>query len=120
MTISDAVRRVTPRERPTGREEEPGEDVEKTAPGWSAGQLRGHLGDDALAVLMQGADWPQTARRLVGSEQDGVDLGVILPQMVRMTAGVHRAVTVNAGSICWPPVCRTSARATAPRPSTRT
>ncbi|MFF4424732.1 hypothetical protein ACFY04_28830 [Streptomyces sp. NPDC001549] len=43
-------------------------------PGWSAEQLRGHLGDDVLAVLMQGADWPQLACRLVGLQQAGVDL----------------------------------------------
>lgn len=30
-------------------------------PGWSAAQLRGHLGDDVLAVLMQGADLPLMA-----------------------------------------------------------
>ncbi|UUY52512.1 hypothetical protein NRK68_35230 (plasmid) [Streptomyces yangpuensis] len=65
------------------------------APGWSAGQLRGRLGDDVLAVLMQDADWPQMARRLVGLQQAGVDLGVFLPQMGRMTAGVHQAVTAN-------------------------
>ncbi|MFD6969299.1 hypothetical protein [Streptomyces sp. NPDC059979] len=65
MAISDAVRRAT-QKRLTGREEELGEDAEKMVPGWSAGQLRGHLGDDVLAVLMQGADWPQRARQLVG------------------------------------------------------
>lgn len=48
---------------------------------------------------MQGADWPQTARRLVGLQQVGVDLGVFLPQMGRMTAGVHQAVTANAARI---------------------
>ncbi|MER6251923.1 hypothetical protein ABT224_11200 [Streptomyces sp. NPDC001584] len=95
MTITDAVRRAT-QKRLTGREEELGEDAEKMAPGWSADQLRGHLGDDILAVLMQGADWPQMARQLVGLQQAGVDLGVFLPQMGRMTAGVHQAVVANA------------------------
>ncbi|MFF7300593.1 hypothetical protein [Streptomyces sp. NPDC008265] len=66
------------------------------APGWSADQLRGHLGDDILAVLMQGTDWPQLARQLVGLQQAGVDLGTLLPQMGRMTAGVHQAVVANA------------------------
>ncbi|MFE6840454.1 hypothetical protein ACFVFI_37245, partial [Streptomyces sp. NPDC057705] len=75
MTISDAVRRATQR-RLTGREEELGEDAEKTAPGRSADQLRGHLGDDILAVLMQGADWPQMACQLVGLQQAGIDLGM--------------------------------------------
>ncbi|MFI1652470.1 hypothetical protein ACH4XT_36835 [Streptomyces avidinii] len=56
MTISDAVRRATP-ERHTGTEEELGEYAEKMAPGRSADQLRGVLGDDVLAMLMQGADW---------------------------------------------------------------
>ncbi|MFF4427291.1 hypothetical protein ACFY04_42335 [Streptomyces sp. NPDC001549] len=37
-------------------EEELGEDAEKTAPGRSADQLRGHLGADILAALMQRAD----------------------------------------------------------------
>ncbi|MFF3089983.1 hypothetical protein ACFVRB_33845 [Streptomyces nojiriensis] len=69
------------------------------APGWSADQLRGVLGDDILAVLMQGADWPQMARQLVGLQQAGVDLGVFLPQMGRMTAGVHQAVTANTARI---------------------
>ncbi|MFJ8563227.1 hypothetical protein [Streptomyces sp. NPDC093514] len=80
---------------PAGREEL-GEDAEKMAPGWSADQLRGHLGDDVLAVLMQGADWPQLARQLVGLQQAGVDLGTFLPQMGRMTAAVHQAVVANA------------------------
>ncbi|MFJ3520786.1 hypothetical protein [Streptomyces sp. NPDC090131] len=98
MTISDAVRRAT-QKRLTGTEEELGEDAEAMAPGWSADQLRGHLGDDILAVLMQGADWPQMARQLVGLQQAGVDLGVFLPQMGRMTAGVHQAVTANTARI---------------------
>ncbi|MET9694692.1 hypothetical protein ABZY81_40915 [Streptomyces sp. NPDC006514] len=98
MTISDAVRRAT-QKRITGREEELGEDAEKMAPGWSADQLRGHLGDDILAVLMQSADWPTMARQLVGLQQAGVDLGTFLPQMGRMTAGVHQAVTANAARI---------------------
>ncbi|WP_328965524.1 hypothetical protein [Streptomyces virginiae] len=46
------------------------------APSWSADQLRRHLGDDVLAVLMQDADWPQMARQLVGLQRAGVDLGV--------------------------------------------
>ncbi|MFD3547814.1 hypothetical protein ACFWUW_19800 [Streptomyces sp. NPDC058655] len=66
------------------------------APGWSADQLRGVLGDDILAELMAGADWPQLARQLVGLQQAGVDLGTFLPQMGRMTAGVHQAVVANA------------------------
>ncbi|MER6319278.1 hypothetical protein ABT237_36820 [Streptomyces sp. NPDC001581] len=74
---STAVRRAAQR-RLTGREEELGEDAEKMAPGWSAGQLRGHLGDDILAVLMQGADWPRMARQLVGLQQAGVGLAVFL------------------------------------------
>ncbi|MFB6578547.1 hypothetical protein ACFCYC_14150 [Streptomyces sp. NPDC056402] len=69
------------------------------APGWSADQLRGVIGDDVLAVLMQDTDWPQMARQLVGLQQAGVDLGVFLPQMGRMTAGVHQAVTANAARI---------------------
>ncbi|WP_405827003.1 hypothetical protein [Streptomyces sp. NBC_00105] len=106
MTISDAVRRATPK-RLTGKEEELGEDAEKTAPGWSADQLRGHLGDDILAVLLQGVDWPQLARRLA-------DLRVFLPQMGRMTAGVHQAVTANTarikaeGTDRWADLLRTS------------
>ncbi|MDX3535456.1 hypothetical protein PV721_13960 [Streptomyces sp. MB09-01] len=90
MTISDAVRRAA-QKRLTGKEEELGEDAEKMAPGWSADKLRGHLGDDILAVLMQGAAWPQLARR--------VDLGVFLPQMGRMTAAVRQAVTANTARI---------------------
>ncbi|MCY0955295.1 hypothetical protein [Streptomyces sp. H27-S2] len=65
------------------------------APGWSAGQLRGVLGDDVLAELMAGADWPVMARQLVGLQQAGVDLGTFLPQLGRMTAGVHQAVVAN-------------------------
>ncbi|MGW4510116.1 hypothetical protein ACWENO_36310 [Streptomyces sp. NPDC004436] len=98
LAISDAVRRAA-QKRLTGREEELGEDAEKMAPGWSADQLRGHLGDDVLAVLIQDTDWPQMARQLVGLQQAGVDLGVFLPQMGRMTAGVHQAVTANAARI---------------------
>ncbi|MFB7900632.1 hypothetical protein ACFC1B_30500, partial [Streptomyces xiamenensis] len=98
LAISDAVRRAA-QKRLTGREEELGEDAEKMAPGWSADQLRGHLGDDILAVLMQDTDWPQMARQLVGLQQAGVDLGVFLPQMGRMTAGVHQAVTANNARI---------------------
>ncbi|WP_331720976.1 hypothetical protein [Streptomyces virginiae] len=45
---------------------------------------------------MQGADWPQLARRLVGLQQAGVDLAIFLPRMGRMTAGVHQAVVANA------------------------
>ncbi|WP_392892380.1 hypothetical protein [Streptomyces sp. LN699] len=56
----------------------------------------GVLGDDILAELMQGADWPVMARRLVGLQQAGVDLGTFLPQMGRMTAAVHQAVVANA------------------------
>ncbi|MEY2233121.1 hypothetical protein [Streptomyces sp. BF23-19] len=113
MTISDAVRRAT-QKRLTGREEELGEDVEKMAPSWSADQLRGHLGDDVLAVLVRGADRPQMARRLVGLQQAGVDLGVFLPQMGRMTAEVHQAVTANTvrikaeGTDRWADLLRTS------------
>ncbi|WP_426773639.1 hypothetical protein, partial [Pseudomonas aeruginosa] len=80
MTINDAIRRAT-QKRLTGKEEELSEDAEKMAPGWSADQLRGVLGDDILAELMQGADWPQLARQLVGLQQAGVDLGTLLPQM---------------------------------------
>ncbi|MFB7784081.1 hypothetical protein ACFC1D_15405 [Streptomyces vinaceus] len=95
MTITDAVRRAT-QKRITGREEELSEDAEKMAPGWSADQLRGVLGDDILAALMEGADWPVMARQLVGLHQAGVDLGTFLPQMGRMTAAVHQAVVANA------------------------
>ncbi|MFI1155077.1 hypothetical protein [Streptomyces sp. NPDC020817] len=95
LTITDAVRRAV-QKRLTGREEELGEDAEKMAPGWSAGQLRGVLGDDILAALMEGADWPVMARQLVGLHQAGVDLGTFLPQMGRMTAAVHQAVVANA------------------------
>ncbi|MFD5880085.1 hypothetical protein ACFWHN_15445, partial [Streptomyces yangpuensis] len=98
LAISDAVRRAA-QKRLTGREEELGEDAGKMAPGWSADQLRGHLGDDILAVLMQDTDWPRMACQLVGLQQAGVDLGVFLPQMGRMTAGVHQAVTANAARI---------------------
>ncbi|MGW0395967.1 hypothetical protein ACWDYJ_34935 [Streptomyces sp. NPDC003042] len=94
MTITDAVRRAT-QKRLTGKEEELSEDAEKMAPGWSADQLRGVLGDDILAELMAGADWPVMARQLVGLQQAGVDLGVFLPQLGRMTAGVHQAVAAN-------------------------
>ncbi|GGS29794.1 hypothetical protein Snoj_26340 [Streptomyces nojiriensis] len=48
-------------------------------PSWSADQLRGHLGDDILAELMQGADWPQSACQLA-LQQAGVDLSVFLPR----------------------------------------
>lgn len=48
---------------------------------------------------MQGADWPRMARRLVGLQQAGVDLGTFLPQMGRMTVGVHQAVTANTARI---------------------
>ncbi|MFJ3861401.1 hypothetical protein ACIPRL_34890 [Streptomyces sp. NPDC090085] len=44
MTINDAIRRAT-QKRFTGREEELGEDAERMAPGWSADQLRGVIGD---------------------------------------------------------------------------
>lgn len=79
----------------SGKEEELSEDAEKMAPGWSADQLRDVLGDDILAELMAGADWPQLARQLVGLQQAGVDLRTFLPQMGRMTAAVHQAVTAN-------------------------
>ncbi|MFD3940973.1 hypothetical protein ACFWSF_39810 [Streptomyces sp. NPDC058611] len=92
---TDAVRRAT-QKRLTGKEEELGEDAEKMAPGWSADQLRGVIGDDILAELMAGADWPVMARQLVGLQQAGVDLGTFLPQLGRMTAGVHQAVMANA------------------------
>ncbi|MEV6575638.1 hypothetical protein [Streptomyces sp. NPDC051577] len=95
MTITDAVRRAT-QKRITGKEEELGEDAEQMAPGWSADQLRGVLGDDILAELMQSGDWPVMARQLVGLQQAGVDLGTFLPQMGRMTAAVHQAVVANA------------------------
>ncbi|MFI5867467.1 hypothetical protein [Streptomyces sp. NPDC051546] len=95
MTITDAVRRAT-QKRLTGKEEELGEDAAKMAPGWSADQLRGVLGEDVLAELMRGEDWPVMARQLVGLQQAGVDLGTFLPQMGRMTAGVHQAVVANA------------------------
>ncbi|MGW2681100.1 hypothetical protein [Streptomyces sp. NPDC001436] len=94
MAIADAVRRAT-QKRLTGKEEELSEDAATMAPGWSADQLRGVLGEDVLDELMQGADWPQLARQLVGLQQAGVDLGTFLPQMGRMTAGVHQAVAAN-------------------------
>ncbi|MER7734832.1 hypothetical protein ABTX80_28450 [Streptomyces erythrochromogenes] len=80
--ISDAVRRAA-QKRLTGREEELGEDAEKMVPGWSVDQLRGHLSDDSLAVLMQDADWPQMARQFVGLQQAGVDLSAFLPRESR-------------------------------------
>ncbi|MCX5309210.1 hypothetical protein OG304_38270 [Streptomyces sp. NBC_00160] len=113
LAISDAVRRAA-QKRLTGREEELGEDAGKMAPGWSADRLRGRLGDDVLDVLMQDTDWPRMARRLVGLQQAGVDLGVFLPQMGRMTAGVHQAVTANAarikaeGTDCWADLLKTT------------
>lgn len=94
MAITDAVRCATPKHL-TGEEAELSKDAAKMAPGWSAGQLRGVIGEDILAELMAGADWPQLARQLVGLQQAGVDLGVFLPQMGRMTAGVHQAVAAN-------------------------
>ncbi len=45
LAISDAVRRAA-QKRFTGLEEELGEDAEAMVSGWSAEQLRGHLGDD--------------------------------------------------------------------------
>ncbi|WP_329094717.1 hypothetical protein [Streptomyces sp. NBC_01439] len=72
LTISAAVRRAA-QKRLTGREEELGEDAGKMAPGWSADQLRGHLGDDVMAVLMRDTDWPQMARHLVGTLQNVAD-----------------------------------------------
>ncbi|MEV7594088.1 hypothetical protein AB0O42_27870 [Streptomyces sp. NPDC089922] len=95
MTINDAIRRVT-QKRLTGKEEELGEVAERMVPGWSESWLRGHLGDDILAVLMEGVDWPQLSRRLVGLQQAGVDPGTFLPQMGRMTAGVRQAVVAGA------------------------
>ncbi|MFE2251672.1 hypothetical protein ACFXC2_33825, partial [Streptomyces lavendulae] len=95
MTITDAVRRAA-QKRLTGREEELGEDAAKMAPGGTPAPLRGVVGEDVLAVLMAGADWPVMARQLVGLQQAGVDLGTFLPQMGRMTAGVHQAVMANA------------------------
>ncbi|MFJ9080671.1 hypothetical protein ACIRO3_36360 [Streptomyces sp. NPDC102278] len=95
MTITDAVRRAT-QKRITGKEEELSEDAEQMAPGWSAGRLRGVIGDDILAELMQSGDWPVMARQLVGLQQAGVDLATFLPQMGRMTAAVHQAVVANA------------------------
>nr|WP_324290857.1 hypothetical protein [Streptomyces sp. H27-S2] len=65
------------------------------APGWSANQLRGVLGEDVRAELMAGADWPVMARQLVGLQQAGVDLGVFLPLMGRTTATGHQAVAAN-------------------------
>ncbi|MFJ2595085.1 hypothetical protein [Streptomyces erythrochromogenes] len=94
MTINDTVRRAI-QKRLTGREEELGEDAARMAPGWSSDQLRGVIGDDILADLMQGADWPHLSHQLVGLQQAGVDLGAFLPQMGRMTAGVHQAVAAN-------------------------
>ncbi|MCY0950627.1 hypothetical protein [Streptomyces sp. H27-S2] len=113
MTITDGIRRATPK-RLTGAEEELGEDAEKMAPGWSADQLRGVLGDDVLAELMAGAVWPVMSRQLVGLQQAGVDLGTFLPQMGRMTAGVHQAVVANAartkaeGTDRWADLLRTT------------
>ncbi|MFI5982490.1 hypothetical protein ACIBEA_16635 [Streptomyces sp. NPDC051555] len=94
MTIADAVRRAT-RKRLMGKEGGARRGRGHDGPGWSADQLRGVLGDDILAALMRGADWPQLARQLVGLQQSGVDLGTLLPQMGRMTAGVHQAVAAN-------------------------
>ncbi|MGW1521585.1 hypothetical protein [Streptomyces sp. NPDC002287] len=94
MAIADAVRRAT-QKRLTGKEEELSQDAATMAPGWSADQLRGVLGDDVLDELMQGADWPHLGRQLVGLQQAGVDLATFLPQMGRMTAGVHQAVAAN-------------------------
>ncbi|MEV7511785.1 hypothetical protein AB0O57_27910 [Streptomyces sp. NPDC091201] len=91
MTINDAIRRVT-QKRLTGKEEELGEVAERMVPGWSESWLRGPLGDDILAVLMEGVDLPQLSRQLVGLQQAGVDLGVLLPQ----TAGGHQAVVAGA------------------------
>ncbi|MEU7509835.1 hypothetical protein ACFZBM_37735 [Streptomyces lavendulae] len=44
---------------------------------------------------MEGADWPRLACKLVGLQQAGVDLGVFLPQMGRMTAAAHQVVAAN-------------------------
>ncbi|OLZ58246.1 hypothetical protein AVW11_28495 [Streptomyces amritsarensis] len=58
-------------------------------------------------MLMRDTDWLWMARRLVGLQLAGVDLSVFLPQMGRMTAGIHQAVTANAarikaeGTDCW-------------------
>ncbi|MEU5069699.1 hypothetical protein AB0G95_37360 [Streptomyces virginiae] len=68
------------------------------ASGWLAGRLRGYLGDDVLAVLMQDMDWPRMARLLVSLQRAGVDLGTFLPRMGRMTSGVHQAVTANTAN----------------------
>ncbi|MER5966780.1 hypothetical protein [Streptomyces sp. NPDC002057] len=95
MTITDAVRRAT-QKRLTGKEEELSQDAQQMAPSWAADQLRGALQNDVLAELMNGADWPVMARQLVALHQAGVDLDTFLPQMGRMTAGVHQAVATNA------------------------
>ncbi|MFB6582868.1 hypothetical protein ACFCYC_36610 [Streptomyces sp. NPDC056402] len=97
-TSTDEVRRAT-RKRLTGTDAELGEDAEKTAPDRSAGQLRGHLGGEGLAALMQGAGRPQMACQLVGLQWAGVDLAVLLPQLGRMTAGVGWTITGHIARI---------------------
>ncbi|MFD6115269.1 hypothetical protein ACFWG0_34960 [Streptomyces yangpuensis] len=65
-------------EQPTGQEHvDPapagmglGEDAERMG---RAGRLRGHLGEDVLAVLMRDTGWSQVARQLVGALQNVAD-----------------------------------------------
>ncbi|MET8756237.1 hypothetical protein ABZW32_40050 [Streptomyces sp. NPDC004667] len=77
MAISDAVRRAT-QKRLTGKDEGIGEDAEQMAPGWSADQLCGVLGEDVLAELMEGDHWTAMARQLVRHQQAGVDAAAVL------------------------------------------
>ncbi|MEU0622389.1 hypothetical protein ABZ329_16255 [Streptomyces rubiginosohelvolus] len=98
LTIADAVRRAAQKHH-QGEEKELGPDAEELAEGWSAEQLRTVLPEGVLNGLMAGADWPLMARHLTSLQQAGVDLGVFLPNLGRMAAGVEQAVARNTARI---------------------
>ncbi|MFK0131896.1 hypothetical protein ACIQRZ_16235 [Streptomyces rubiginosohelvolus] len=98
LTIADAVRRAAQKHH-QGKEKELGADAEELAGGWSAEQLRTVLPEGILNGLMAGADWPVMARHLASLQQAGVDLGVFLPNLGRMAAGVEQAVARNTARI---------------------
>ncbi|MFD4130140.1 hypothetical protein ACFXKK_23360 [Streptomyces globisporus] len=98
LTIADAVRRAAQKHH-QGKEKELGADAEEVAGGWSAEQLRTVLPEGALIGLMAGADWPLMARHLTSLQQAGVDLGVFLPNLGRMAAGVEQAVARNIARV---------------------
>ncbi|APY87575.1 hypothetical protein DCW30_22020 [Streptomyces alfalfae] len=93
--IADAVRRQ--QQRKAGRGEELPE--AGTAAAEASDVVEKALPPDIGAALLGAADWPQLAQQLMGFQQAGVDLEMMLPRVGEVAVAVRDQVAANAAGV---------------------